>query len=107
MPTVADGHVYVGSQYSFSVFGLFAQLDSRPGGSDQPDRPADAGPGHRSPAQLDQPRAVAEGAAATGIEVLRSTDGVNFTMLTTVSASATSYSDPGPLRDRAEPTSTS
>ena len=37
------------------------------------------------------------GAAATGIEVLRSTNGVNFAKITTVSASATSYSDPGPL----------
>ena len=30
VPTVADGHVYVGSQYSFSVFGLFAQSTTRP-----------------------------------------------------------------------------
>ena len=29
VPTVADGHVYVGSQYSFSVFGLFAQSTRR------------------------------------------------------------------------------
>ncbi len=37
------------------------------------------------------------GAAATGIEVLRSTNGGSFAKITTVSASATSYSDPGPL----------
>ncbi len=96
VPTVADGHVYVGSQYSFSVFGLFAQSTSAPAAptslTAQPTLNQTIG------VQLNwtNPAPVA-GAAATGIQVLRSTNGVNFTKITTVSASATAYSDPGPL----------
>ncbi len=95
VPTVADGHVFVGSQYQFSVFGLFPPSTAAPAVPTNLTASA-ARPERSGSTQLDQSHA-GPGAAATGIQILRSTDGVNFTQITTVPASATSYTDPGPL----------
>jgi hypothetical protein len=96
VPTVADGNVYVGSQFQFSVFGPF------PASTTVPAAPANLAaqtiPGTSIEVQLNWTNpAPAAGAAATGIEVLRSTDGVDFTTVTTLPASATSFTDPGPF----------
>ncbi len=95
VPTVADGEVFVGAQYEVSVFGEFPLSTTAP-----------ATPTGLTAAQTTLGQGVqitlnwsnpvpASGAAATGIEVLRSTDGVHFSLLTTLPASSTTYNDTG------------
>jgi fibronectin type 3 domain-containing protein len=96
VPTVADGHVYVGSQYQFSVFGLFPPETAAP--ATPTNLTAQPKLIHTIQIQLNWSNPTpAAGAAATGIEVLRSTNGVNFVQISTVPASATSFTDLGPL----------
>ena len=96
VPTVADGHVYVGTQYQFSVFGLFPQSTAAPATPTK--LTASASLQNSIEIQLNWTNPTpAAGAAATGIEILRSTNGGNFTQISTVSASATSFTDQGPL----------
>jgi MBG domain (YGX type)/Legume lectin domain len=97
VPTVADGHVYVGSQFQFSVFGLFPQATVAP--ATPTNLTAQATLNHSIQIQLNwSDPTPAAGAAATGIEILRSTDGVKFSQISTVAASATSFTDASPLK---------
>jgi len=96
VPTVADGEVFVGSQYQISVFGEFPASTTAP--ATPTDLTATTTIGEGSEIQLNWTNpAPAPGAAATGIQIYRSTDGVNFSLLTTVPAYSTQYTDPGPF----------
>ena len=96
VPTVADGHVFVGSQYELSVFGEFPQSNTAPATPTALAAQTTLGQGSQIELNWSNPTPGA-GAAATGIQIDRSTDGVNFTLLTTVPASSSSYTDPGPF----------
>ena len=97
VPTVADGHVFVGSQYELSVYGEFPQSTSAP--ATPTGLAAKTTLGQGSQIQLDWSNpAPAPGAAATGIQIYRSTDGVNFDLLTTVPASSTAVHRSRPVR---------
>ena len=96
VPTVADGHVFVGSQYELAVYGEFPQSTAAPATPTNLTAQTTLGQGSQIQLNWSNP-APAQGAAATGIEIYRSTDGVNFNLLTTVPASATVYTDPGPF----------
>ena len=56
VPTVADGHVYVGSQYSFSVFGLFPAATAAPAAPTGLTATTMLGQSIEDPAELDQPQ---------------------------------------------------
>ncbi|QEH37254.1 Legume lectin domain protein [Aquisphaera giovannonii] len=96
VPTVANGHVYVGSQYAFSVFGLFPEATAAPATPTGLAASTVLGQGSKIQLSWTNP-APAPGAAPTGIQILRSTDGVNYSVLTTVPGTASSYTDPGPF----------
>jgi hypothetical protein len=96
-PVVTNGHVLVGAQYSFSVFGLFPAATAAPAartnlqGAAQP-----SSQGAQIQLTWANPTP-STGAAPTGIRILRSTDGTTFTAIATVGRDATTYTDRGPL----------
>jgi len=96
VPTVADGHVFVGSQYELSVFGEFPPATAVPATPTGLTTMPVLGQSPEIQLSWSNPTPAA-GAAATGILVLRSTDGINFSLLTTVPASSSQYTDPGPI----------
>src|SRR5262249_12061953 len=92
-PVVTNGHVYAGSVNSLSVFGLFPVATAVPAA---PMNLSGTGLPGGTQIQLTWTNpAPAVGAAATGIKILRSTDGVNFTPVTTVARDATPFTDSG------------
>jgi hypothetical protein len=86
VPTVADGHVFVGSSNSVSVFGLLAPPVEKPA----------------APSALAATAVSASGVNLTwvdnsdnegGFKIERSTDGVNFLQIVVAGANATSFLD--------------
>lgn len=89
VPTVANGKVYCGTQTSLDVFGLFPPADAPPEApSDLTAEPVEGG----TSIVLSWTNNADN---ATGIRIVRSTDGVNFTPVNTVPRDATSYTDTG------------
>jgi hypothetical protein len=97
VPTVSNGHVLVAAQYTFSVFGLFPAATTTPAARTNLQGSAQA---NSQGAQIlltwtnPPPN---PGAAATGIKILRSTDGTSFTPIATVAAQTATYTDAGPF----------
>ena len=90
-PTVANGHVYVGTQTSLDVFGLFADAGGIP-----PAAPSNlvATKGPPAPAPPSIKLTWTNNANnATGVKIERSTDGTNFTLASTVGRNESSYID--------------
>jgi hypothetical protein len=88
VPTVVNGKIYTGTQNSLDVFGLFPPATS----------PPDAPSGLTAMALSGTSVAlnwVNNATNATGIKILRSTDGVNFTLVNTVPRTATTFTDTG------------
>jgi hypothetical protein len=91
VPTITNGHVYVGTGDSVSVFGLF---DPAP---DVPAAPSNLAAQSIPPAGRRVVLSWTNNATdATGVRIFRSTDGSNFTLLTTLPRSAKTYTDPAP-----------
>jgi hypothetical protein len=89
VPTIANGHVYVGTQSSVAVFGLFP--------------PASAPPA-AAPSNLSSVAASSSSVTLTWtnnatnqieVNIERSTDDVNFAQVNLVAGAATSYTDTG------------
>jgi hypothetical protein len=95
--TVTNGHGLIGTFGFFSVYGLFPTATAAP-----PPRSnltamlqsGSAGPQIQLTWTGTPPT---QGAAPTGFKILRSTDGTNFTLYTTVARDQTSFTDVGPL----------
>ena len=89
-PTVANAHVYVGTQGSVEVFGLFQPS------SDLPVPPSNlsaiAGPAAPTPPSIILSW-TNNATDATGVEIERSFNGTDFTLLTTVGRNQTTYTD--------------
>ncbi len=92
VPTISNGHVYIGSQGRISVFGLF-QVASQP----------PAAPSGLTAQPLQGGTQVTLGwtnndrppNSATAVKVFRSGDGVNFAQVATLAPNQTSYTDGG------------
>ncbi|HLJ92245.1 MAG TPA: hypothetical protein VKU02_03540, partial [Gemmataceae bacterium] len=92
VPTITNGHVYAGSGNSVSIFGLFDPV------TDVPIAPSNLVAQTIAPTGKQVHLTWTNSATnATGIRIYRSTDGVNFTLLTTVGRFTTSYTDPATL----------
>jgi hypothetical protein len=97
-PVVTNGHVLVGTADHFSVLGMFPTATAAPN--------AASGLTAQVQTTAQGPQIVLNwtnpdpnpGADPTGIKILRSTDGVNFTLYNTVSRNLTSFADSGPLQ---------
>jgi hypothetical protein len=89
---VSNGWVLVGQEYHFSLFGLF------PTHTDAPAMPSNLTGTAISTTSIQLTWANPSPNTATGIKILRSTDGTNFTQITTVPANATTYTDTGLMR---------
>ena len=88
VPTITNGHVFVGTGNSISVFGLF------PPATDVPDAPSDLAAETIAPTGKHVTLTWTNNATdATGVRIYRSTDDVNFTLINTVASSVTSYTD--------------
>lgn len=89
-PTVANAHVYVGTQISLEVFGLFAEAFTLPPAPSS--LMAMPGPPFPAPPSIilnwtnNAPN-------ATGVEIERSLNGKDFTLFTTVGRNQTTYTD--------------
>jgi hypothetical protein len=91
VPTITNGHVYAGNGNSLSVFGLFDPATAIPVAPSNLVAQTIPPVGRRVTLTWTN-----NAPDATGIRVYRSTDGVNFTLLNTVSRFVTSYTDPAP-----------
>ena len=89
VPTITNGHLYLGTQFQLNVYGLFADSGIPPDAA-----PSDLSGAALSPTQVHLSW-VNHATNATGIKILRSTDGINFTLANTVPRDATSYTDTG------------
>ncbi len=95
VPTVTNGHVLAGTAYTFSVFGLFPQATTVPAAPSNLAGVVQAGTQGPVIRLTWTNPAPSPGHDPTGIKILRSTDGTNFTLLTTVFRTTTTYTDPG------------
>jgi hypothetical protein len=97
VPTVTNGHVLVAAQYSFSVFGLFPTATALAAARTNLEGSAQAtSRGTQIQLSWINPDP-SPGATATGIKLLRSPDGSNFTQIATVGAQVSTYTDAGPF----------
>jgi hypothetical protein len=97
VPTVTNGHVLVGAQYSFTVFGLFPPATAVPAARTNLQGTGQAtSQGPQIMLTWTNPTPTT-GTAPTGIKILRSTDGTNFSLLAIVGGRDSSYTDLGPL----------
>jgi hypothetical protein len=87
-PTVANGKVYAGTQNSLAVLGLFPVAVAPPSAPTNLTATA-VSSSQISLAWINTPD------IATGVKILRSTDGANFTQVNTVDRTTTSYVDSG------------
>jgi hypothetical protein len=95
--SVSNGHVLIGTFEFFSVFGLFATATAAPMPSSNLAAMLQSGPaGPQIQLTWTNPTPTL-GTAPTGIKILRSTDGANFTLYTTVDRAATRFTDVGPF----------
>jgi hypothetical protein len=90
-PIVSNGHVYAGSNGFLSVFGLFPAVTAAPNAPSNLRGTAVQG-GTQIQLTWTNPTG---GQPATGIKILRSTDGVTFTQVNTVARDVTAYTDTG------------
>jgi hypothetical protein len=91
VPTITNGHVYVGTGNSVSVFGLFDPA------TDVPVAPSNLMAQTIPPAGRRVTLSWTNNATdATGVRIYRSTDGVNFTLLNTLPRFVNTYTDPAP-----------
>jgi hypothetical protein len=88
VPIITNGHVYVGTQFELDVYGLF------PGSDSAPDAPTDLSATAVSSTRI-QLNWTNNASNATGVKILRSIDGVNFTQVNTVARAATTFMDTG------------
>ncbi|HEV3203057.1 MAG TPA: hypothetical protein VGY77_01680 [Gemmataceae bacterium] len=88
VPTVADGHVFVGTQDSIAIFGLFPDATQRP-----------AAPSNLSAAPLSDTQIqlswTNNSQIASGIKIERSPDGINFNQIAIISRDLTTFTDSG------------
>ncbi len=89
VPIITNGHVYVGTQFELDVYGLFPDSGSPPDAA-----PTDLSAAAVSPTQISLSW-TNNASNATGVKILRSTDGVNFTQVNTVARDATTFTDTG------------
>jgi hypothetical protein len=91
VPTITNGHVYAGTGNSLSVFGLFDPATAVPVAPSNLVAQTIPPVGRRVTLSWTN-----NATDATGVRIYRSTDGVNFTLLNTVSRNVTTYTDPAP-----------
>jgi hypothetical protein len=97
VPTVTNGHVLVGQARTFSVFGLFPQATAVPAAPSNLAAVVQAGTqGPQIQLSWTNPPPN-PGHDPTGIKILRSTDGSNFSLVTTVFRLNTTFADLGPF----------
>jgi hypothetical protein len=84
---VSNGWVFVGQEYNFSVFGLFPTHTSAPAA------PTNLTGMGISPKSIQLNWTNPSPNTATGIKILRSTNGTTFNQIDTAPATATSYTD--------------
>ena len=89
-PTVANGHVYVGTQTSLEVFGLFPPAFAIP--AVPSNLIATSGPPSPVPPSIIL-NWTNNATDATGVEIERSFNGIDFALLTTVGRNQTTYTD--------------
>src|SRR5262249_14365184 len=88
VPTVSNGHVFVGSQYSLSVFGLF------PAATQPPTAPSNLAAQALSDTQISLSW-TNNATNATGIKIEHSLDGVNFGFVAIVARDVSTFTDSG------------
>jgi hypothetical protein len=88
-PIITNGHVYVGTQYRLVVYGLFPDSGKPPDAA-----PSDLEATALSPTQVRLTWAN-HADNATGVKILRSTDGKTFTQVNTAPRDATAITDTG------------
>jgi hypothetical protein len=89
VPIITNGHVYVGTQFELDVYGLFADSGVPPDAA-----PSDLRATAVSPTQI-RLTWTNNASNATGVKILRSTDGVTFTQVNTAPRDATTFTDTG------------
>jgi hypothetical protein len=92
MPIVSNGHVYAPSNGFLSVFGLFPAAAAAPAA---PSNLTGTGLAGGTQIQLTWTNNATAASPATGIEIYRSPDGVNYQQIGTVRRDATTFTDTG------------